>query len=129
MECLPTRESETVEFKEEWSDRALEDIAAFANTSGGDVYIGISDDGRLVGFECAEHQEQGFVNKITNTLGLRPSMRWLTMSGNSVLVIAVSPASQLITLKGRYWMRVGSTNRKMNSREITRKTLELIGEG
>ncbi len=33
------QESETVEFKERWTDRALEDIAAFANTRGDIVFL------------------------------------------------------------------------------------------
>jgi predicted HTH transcriptional regulator len=35
MQILNLQEGETIELKREWSDRTLEDLAAFANTHGG----------------------------------------------------------------------------------------------
>jgi ATP-dependent DNA helicase RecG len=35
MQTLNLQEGETIELKREWTDRALEDLAAFANTHGG----------------------------------------------------------------------------------------------
>jgi predicted HTH transcriptional regulator len=35
MQTLNLQEGETIEWKREWTDRALEDLAAFANTHGG----------------------------------------------------------------------------------------------
>jgi len=35
MQILNLQEGETIELKREWTDRALEDLAAFANTHGG----------------------------------------------------------------------------------------------
>jgi len=42
-------EGQTLEFKRQWTDRALEDLAAFANTKGGTLLLGIRDDGEIVG--------------------------------------------------------------------------------
>ncbi|BCX05870.1 MAG: hypothetical protein KatS3mg053_3808 [Candidatus Roseilinea sp.] len=35
------KEGETVEFKRQWTDRALEDLTAFANTQGGTLLVGV----------------------------------------------------------------------------------------
>ena len=46
---LRAGESETVEFKESLDREALETVAAFANTSGGTLLIGVRDDGTVRG--------------------------------------------------------------------------------
>lgn len=53
---IPTYESLTVEFKSEWNEkkdgeRIKRTIVAFANTVGGDLYIGVNDEGEPVGLE------------------------------------------------------------------------------
>ncbi|GEK35504.1 RNA-binding domain-containing protein [Kurthia sibirica] len=47
------KESPTVEFKHELTDGVKREIIAFANTQGGELYIGIDDDGTVVGLENA----------------------------------------------------------------------------
>lgn len=37
----------TIEFKEKYSSRIAQDICAFANSMGGQILLGISDDGRI----------------------------------------------------------------------------------
>jgi len=45
------QESQTVEFKESWRDEFLKTVCAFANTDGGTLYIGINDQGEVVGVD------------------------------------------------------------------------------
>lgn len=37
----------TIEFKERYSSRIDQDIVAFANTRGGTILLGVSDDGNI----------------------------------------------------------------------------------
>ena len=50
---IPLKETLTVEFKsdkEKYGDADLfEDVVAFANTDGGDLYLGVEDDGEITG--------------------------------------------------------------------------------
>lgn len=39
------------EFKESWSDKHFRTIAAFANTDGGTLYIGLDNEGNVVGVD------------------------------------------------------------------------------
>ncbi len=41
-------ESQTVEFKQIWKDEHLKTICAFANSDGGEVYLGICDNKEIV---------------------------------------------------------------------------------
>ena len=50
-------ESETVELKLDYTDSIRKDIIAFANTSGGIIYIGIADDGTIVGVTSADQDD------------------------------------------------------------------------
>ncbi|MDO4760906.1 MAG: ATP-binding protein [Corynebacterium sp.] len=49
-----TRETRTVEFKEQISDSFLKSVSAFANYSGGKIYFGITDDGKTIGIKNPE---------------------------------------------------------------------------
>lgn len=51
MSILNKKESPTVEFKRELTDAIKKEVIAFANTYGGELYIGIDDDGTVVGLE------------------------------------------------------------------------------
>lgn len=44
-------EGMSVEFKREWSDGVKKTMVAFANTEGGTIYLGVSDDGEPLGLD------------------------------------------------------------------------------
>ena len=47
------RESETIELKEIVTDEIKKEIIAFANCNGGKLYIGVKDDGTVIGVDDA----------------------------------------------------------------------------
>ncbi|PWH20523.1 MAG: AAA family ATPase [Ardenticatenia bacterium] len=121
------KESETVEFKRQWTDRALEDLAAFANTSGGTLLVGVQDDGTVVGAVADDREIQRIANLIAAHLGITPGIRVVEREGRPVLEIQVAPATGLISYGGRYLRRVGSTNRDFAPDELARHLLERSG--
>ena len=44
-------ESESVEFKTSFQKEVIESIVAFANAKGGKVFIGVNDNGEIIGTE------------------------------------------------------------------------------
>ncbi len=48
---MPYQESETVELKSVAADDIKKEIIAFANTDGGTLYIGVKDDGEVIGLD------------------------------------------------------------------------------
>lgn len=48
------KESPTLQFKRELTDAIKREIIAFANTQGGELYIGVDDDGSIIGLENAD---------------------------------------------------------------------------
>jgi ATP-dependent DNA helicase RecG len=51
LKQIETGENLTTEFKREYTDEVKKTIVAFANTTGGMLYIGINDDGSVIGLE------------------------------------------------------------------------------
>ena len=46
-------ESRNIEYKESWRDEYLKWICGFAKARGGCIYIGMNDDGKVVGISCS----------------------------------------------------------------------------
>jgi ATP-dependent DNA helicase RecG len=63
-------ENQNIEFKETWRDEFLKTIAAFANTSGGTMFIGINDNGKIVGVENSVYLLENLPNKIIQKLSI-----------------------------------------------------------
>ena len=49
LKQIEAGENLTTEFKREYTEEIKKTIVAFANTAGGTLYIGINDDGTIVG--------------------------------------------------------------------------------
>ena len=47
-------ENQNIEWKESWRDEYLKWICGFANATGGKIYIGMNDSGKVVGVADAE---------------------------------------------------------------------------
>jgi ATP-dependent DNA helicase RecG len=127
MEKLEATEGQTLEFKRQWTDRALEDLAAFANTEGGRLLLGVRDDGEVVGTRADDRELQRIANLIAAHLGITPSVRVIEMQGLPVVEIRVDPAPGLVPYKGRYLRRVGTTNRDFSPEELARHILTRSG--
>ena len=61
---IPRTESKTVEFKQAFNQDAIVALVAFANADGGDVYVGVRDDGKVVGVSLADDSETNWVNEV-----------------------------------------------------------------
>ncbi|MCK5688707.1 putative DNA binding domain-containing protein [Myxococcota bacterium] len=107
-------ESRTVEFKT--AHRALnqdiyETICAFLNRAGGDILLGVKDDGTVQGVDPTHitQMKQDFANTINNPQKINPPS-WVTMEeiqheGVGLLHITVPPSSQVHRSKNRIFDR------------------------
>jgi hypothetical protein len=129
-DALKTSETEFVEFKQEVKERdsLLKDIAAFANTRGGTVFIGVVDGTlEIIGIDCATPEKQDALDR-----GLRDSIRqriqpppevnidFPTTGGRVIARIFVRASSQRHSFDGRYYVREGTQSRFLVDGEIDR---------
>ena len=62
------RESKTIEFKREYTENLKYEVIAFANTDGGTIYIGIEDDGTVIGIENVDKTLLSITNMIRDSI-------------------------------------------------------------
>ena len=80
-------ESEYIEFKESWRDSYLRIISAFANTHGGQLVIGINDNGRVVGVNKTKRLLEDIPNKVYAQLGITVQVKNLEDKGKEYIEI------------------------------------------
>jgi len=61
-------ESVLVEFKQEYTSGIMKTVVAFANTNGGTIYIGIDDNGGVVGVENADSTMLKLSNAVRDSI-------------------------------------------------------------
>lgn len=61
-------ENENIEFKAKLSDEIYKEVIAFANTDGGVIYIGIDDQGNVVGLENVDESYTRLTNGIRDAI-------------------------------------------------------------
>lgn len=122
-------ESETAERKRSWNEDCLKALAAFANTRGGTLWIGVEDAGHAVGWHGNGHDQETISNQITDNLRCLPvGMTVQTHQNLPVLVIRMTRTASPVAIRGRYYQRVGNSTREVPESELPRFLLERTGQ-
>ncbi len=128
METLNTilmgGENSFVEFKEErvHPDSLAKEMAAFANTEGGTILIGVSDDGTVEGVSRPDMEECVF-NIARNNVkpALLPLFEMVAHQSKKIArVIVNKDLSGPFSVSGKYYIRAGSTSRECTKEELGR---------
>ena len=79
------QESQSIEWKWSWQDDYLKWLCGYANTDGGLLYIGVNDDGYVVGAEDSKQLLEILPNKIRDKLGIIVSIRvYTSLRGDNI---------------------------------------------
>jgi len=122
-------ESERVELKEKYTDVICKEIVAFLNTEGGDIIVGVKDDGTVVGVKKIDETLRKIADIITNQIEPNPqddiSSEVKFDEGKTLIYIHVSKGSKNIYCQKKYGfstngclVRIGTTCRSMTSEQI-----------
>lgn len=91
------KETQTIEFKRQFVSDLNKEIIAFANTNGGEILIGIDNNGLVAGLSDIEAVELQCVNHISNTIKPDISMfvkyERIVIENKDVLKITVNKGS------------------------------------
>lgn len=118
------REDLHTEFKREWKNEYLRNIAAFANTDGGVLHIGIDDDGNVFGVNALEKNLKQIPDDIQNGLGIVPAVDHYVKDGKDCISITVKKSSDPIFYGSKLWVKSGSTTRALSGHELKDKILQ-----
>jgi ATP-dependent DNA helicase RecG len=114
-------ESNSLEFKSHFSNEAIETIAAFSNTRGGTLLVGVSDDGNIPGLNLNKESVQQWVNEIKNktTPSILPDIETSRIDEKVIALIQVREYPiKPVAFKGRYYKRVRNSNHLMRPDEV-----------
>jgi ATP-dependent DNA helicase RecG len=112
-------ETKKLDFKEKFTDEVLETLCAFANTDGGQVIIGVRDNGEVKGIEINNKELQQITEKIVTNLGIYPDIEIKEEQSKKILVIKVPRSKFPVSYKGKYYERVGNTTREMSFERLS----------
>jgi len=121
-------ESDRLEFKRTTGElrAAMESLCAFLNGSGGEVLIGVTDSGKILGQQVADSTLRDVGQALQR---LEPPVaieqeRIATGNDLEVLRFAVEPGdAQPYQYDGRAWHRVGTTTQRMPAAEYEQRLL------
>ena len=123
-------ESVEVEFKESFDREAVETAGAFANTRGGTIYVGVSRKGQSLGIEVGPETLSDWSNQVSQSTDPRviPDIETREVGGKMVATVIVreSPLKP-VSVKGRCYRRVSTSNRVMTPAEISEMHLQSTG--
>ena len=132
-------EGNTVELKKEYTDDIKKSVVAFVNSNGGQLYVGVGNDGAPVGLADAD----GTMLQITNTIrdSIRPDVTMFTtcervsMDGKAVILVTVQQGTArpyYLTGKGirpeGVYVRQGASSVPATDSAIVRMIKDTNGE-
>lgn len=115
---MENKESQIIEFKQNWHNEYLKVVSAFANSRGGVLYIGLDDHGKSSGLKNVKKLLEDIPNTIRNKLGIIPSVELNRKSSQDIIKITVVPSSVPISYNGKYYLRSGSTVQELQGKEL-----------
>lgn len=118
---IPSGESETVEFKSGFDREVIESLTAFANTKGGQVYVGISNNGKVAGVQLNRESIQTWINqtKQLTAQAIVPDAEIISIKGKQIVILSVSESPvKPIACKGRYYKRFKNANHQLSVSEV-----------
>ena len=130
-QCIAHSENATTEFKENFDHEAIETAAAFANTNGGVILIGVSDTREISGITIRKETLRNWSNRIVQATEPRVvlEIESVDIGGKSILLIRISESSlKPVSVKGVCYKRVGNSNRVMSPQEIAQMHLNATGQ-
>ena len=119
-------ENSAIEFKSSSvrPEKLARELVAFANSSGGTLLLGVEDDGTVSGLKDREHVEEWVANIVRNNIvpAISPSIQQLTFENKQIVRIDIPRGMDkpYQTIDGKFWIRVGSTNRMATKEELSR---------
>lgn len=121
-------EQQNIEYKQSWHDDYLKWICGFANANGGVIYIGKDDNGKVVGINDYKKLMDDIPNKIRNTMGISAEVNLHDKQEKYFIEIITQPYSVPISLRGRYYYRIGSTKQELTGASLNEFLLKKSGK-
>ncbi|MDY2574207.1 MAG: ATP-binding protein [Fusobacterium necrophorum] len=122
-------ESETLELKEKYTDIILKEIVSFLNGNGGTIYIGVKDNGEVVGVDKVDEALRKISDMITTQIEPNPQDEIKSElqfdNTKTIIVIKINKGRKHIYCQKKYGfsstgctIRIGTTCKEMTPEQI-----------
>ena len=118
---LKKGEGLTSEFKSLFNNEVIETLVAFANTAGGSVIIGISNDRKAVGVTIHSESVQNWLNEIKNKTSpsIIPEVEVVIIGNKKIVVFSIQEFPiKPVSFRGKYYKRVANSNHTLSTQEV-----------
>ena len=119
-------EDQNIEFKESWnSTELLKWVCGFANADGGCMYIGVRDDGKVIGLPNSRKLMEDIPNAIVNAFGMYDvKVNLLKEKDKKYIEIVVPKSNVVLDYKGISYIKIGTTLQVMKGQAFRESVLE-----
>jgi len=122
------RETQHIEWKQNWQDKYLEWICGFANANGGTLIIGKADNGEIIGVDQPQKLLEDIPNKIRQQLGLVCSVNAVERDNKWLIEIITQKFSVPVSYRGHYYYRSGATKTELTGQALNAFLLKGMGK-
>ena len=122
---IQDEEDQNIEFKESWnSTELLKWVCGFANAKGGRMYIGVRDDGEVLGLSNSKKLMEDIPNAIVSAFGMYDAEVNLLRDGEKKYIEIIIPRSKVILdYKGVSYIKIGTTLQTMKGDSLRQSVL------
>ena len=121
-------ENQNIEWKSSWHEDYLKWICGFANSQGGKLFIGINDQGNVTGIDNHNELLEKLPNKFRDILGVYAEVNLQNKDNKYYLEIIVPRFDVPISLRGKYYLRTGSTLQELKGPALNEFILKRTGK-
>lgn len=120
-------ENQNIEYKLSWRDEYLKWLCGFANAQGGKIFIGINDNGEVIGVDDYKKLMDEIPNKAVNHLGLVVDVNLRQKDNKRYIEINIPASTVPVSYHGAYHYRSGSTKQELKGTALYEFLLQKIG--
>jgi ATP-dependent DNA helicase RecG len=120
-------ETQHIEWKQTWRDEYLKGVCAFANSTGGSLFIGKKDNGEVVHLDNYQKLLEDIPSKIKHALGIVCAVYLRDDAGCHFIEVEIKPYAHAISYRGKYYVRSGSATHELNGVELSEFLLQKSG--
>jgi len=122
-ELIQQGESQNIELKSslKLKEEIGETISAFANTSGGIIIIGVSDEGKILGVDIGKKTLEDLANWVKENTDpqIYPDVKVHQVENKSIIEVSLKENEEKpVFFKNHAFQRVGKTNQRISANKI-----------
>lgn len=117
-------EGQRVEFKRSLSSDVSHEVVAMANSGGGWILIGVSDDGEIVGSTIDLEKLSTYLQNITPPV--KVDIESIGINDKKIFVLRVHDDGRLHSIGGVVYIRIGTVKRPLDLHEISIRLVDTL---